>query len=125
MDVNEFVPVLSPGNDLSFVAKLWKPSGTGKVALTPADGTAAGWISIAPATDTPADPVLTADVEWLADAVKPELWRVFYNATDDKDAALLAVVAGAPDVYLVVKHSAGVRRVALLEYRAFDYFQVS
>lgn len=125
MDVNELVPVLSPGNDMSFVAKLWKPSGAGKVALTSADGTATGWLSIAPATDTPADPVLVAAVEWLADAAKPELWRVFYNADDDKDAALLAVVASAPDVYLVVKHSAGVRRVALLEYRAFDYFQVS
>lgn len=125
MDVNDIVPVISPGNDLSFVAKLWKPSGSGKVALTSADGAATGWISLDPSTDTPADALLTADVEWLADTLKPELWRVSYNATPGKDTALAVAGAGNADLYLVVKHDAGVRRVCLLEYRAYDFFAVS
>jgi hypothetical protein len=127
MEQNELIPVLSPGNDLSFVAKLWKSQGAGKVALTDSDGSASGWISIAPATDTLADAALTVDVTWLADTKAPELWRVSYNATPSGATALRSLFSGVgkPTPYLVVLHTAGVRRVAMLEYRDYDYFSVS
>lgn len=130
MDANEILYVISPGNDLAFLAKLWQPVGKAKAALTSAEGTATGWISVDPATDTPADPALTCDVTWLADAKSPELWSVVFNASLAKDAALKAVfsplvVTNPPTPYVVVKHAAGVRAVAKLEYSDVYYFSVS
>jgi hypothetical protein len=115
MDANEIVHVISPGNDLGFVAQLWKDVLGVKTPLTAADGAATVEIGDAEDADAPADPALVGTATWMADAKAPQKWSILYNASLVKDAALKAQFAsGAKTPYLIVRHPGGIAAVAKL-----------